>query len=382
MNKGVIDHVKVKNQQQEQYSLDKKQIDSPVVENILARVRSCPTSGSQRRSQEIARRRQEWIGGEEFSPNPESHFVQTLRGCFVAQGDCPNKNVTFWLYSKETRNNPKLLDPLDLDPKDFLPKQKVIILLHGYSGHRDYAPNTSIRPALLDNEFVYVISIDYGPLVREPCFPQSILNAPLVSKCLAQLINNLVDSGIVENDLLHIIGFSLGSQVAGQTANYVKQKLHRITGLDPAKPFFALAISGERLDAEDADFVDVIHTDPPERGVLKPAGHVDFYPNFRVGDQPGCEREEDPGSCNHNRAPEFYAESINSKLGFWGIRCHNLLPHVFGRCAAGQSQALMGYYVSPIFNEAASGVEFEVEWDKVAPSGAQMLHCIHIYPPV
>ncbi|KAL7739994.1 hypothetical protein ACLKA6_007501 [Drosophila palustris] len=247
--------------------------------------------------------------------------------------------------------------------QDFLPKQKVIILLHGYTGHRDYAPNTSIRPALLDNEFVYVISIDYGPLVREPCFPQSILNAPLVSKCLAQLINNLVDSGIVENDLLHIIGFSLGSQVAGQTANYVKQKLHRITGLDPAKPFFALATSGKRLDAEDADFVDVIHTDPPERGVLKPLGHVDFYPNFRVGDQPGCEREKDPGSCNHNRAPEFYAESINSKLGFWGIRCHNLLPHVFGRCAAGQSQALMGYYVSPIvsgtfFLETASTPPF------------------------
>lgn len=255
---------------------------------------------------------------------------------------------------REIRNNPKLLDPLDLNPKDFRPKQKVIILIHGYTGHRDYEPNTSIRPALLDNEYVYVISVDYGPLVREPCFPQSIFNAPIVSKCLAQLINNLVDSGIVANDQLHIIGFSLGSQVAGQTANYVKQKLRHITGLDPAKPLFALANNQDRLDAKDADFVDVIHTDPPERGILKPVGHVDFYPNFRVGDQPGCEKEQDPGSCNHNRAPAYYAESINSKLGFWGIRCESLYPHAFGLCAARQSQALMGYPVSPI----ASGTYF------------------------
>ncbi|XP_034475485.1 lipase member H-A-like isoform X2 [Drosophila innubila] len=243
-----------------------------------------------------------------------------------------------------------MLDPLDLNPQDFLPKYPVIILIHGYTGHRDYAPNSNIRPALLDNGNVYVISVDYGALVPEPCFPQSILNAPLVSKCLAQLINNLVGYRIVENDLLHIIGFSLGSQVAGQTANYVKQKLHHITGLDPAKPLFVVVDNWERLDAEDADFVDVIHTNPPERGVLKPIGHVDFYPNFRVAEQPGCEKEKDPGSCSHNRAPEFYAESINSNLGFWGIRCDNWLPHVFGRCTARQSQALMGYHVSPIMS--------------------------------
>ena len=34
----------------------------------------------------------------------------------------------------------------------------------------------------------------------------------------------------------------------------------RITGLDPAKPFFDAANSTGRLDSDDAMFVDVIHT--------------------------------------------------------------------------------------------------------------------------
>lgn len=123
-----------------------------------------------------------------------------------------------------------LLDPLNLQKADFPVRRPVKILIHGYTGHRDFAPNTFIRPVLLQHENVYVISPDYGPLVREPCYTSAVENLPLAARCLAQLINNLVDGGIVQNEDLHVIGFSLGAQVAGQTANYVKKKLQRITG--------------------------------------------------------------------------------------------------------------------------------------------------------
>ncbi|EDV57473.2 pancreatic triacylglycerol lipase [Drosophila erecta] len=267
--------------------------------------------------------------------------------CQVVTGECPNKNVSFWLYSNSTRENPKLLNPLDLNPWDFQPPRPLKILIHGYTGYRDFAPNSYIRPVLLDHEDVYVISIDYGPLVAYPCYIQAVQNLPLVSRCLAQLINNLVDRAIVANDQIHLIGFSLGGQVAGQTANYVKRKLKRITGLDPAKPLFILGPDSRRLDQGDADFVDVIHTDAFGRGYLRSAGHVDFYPNFGVK-QPGCMEEnmQDPGSCNHERAPRFYAESINSTVGFWGRQCTSWLVQLLALCPTTGAQSLMGYRVS------------------------------------
>ncbi|KAH8324166.1 hypothetical protein KR074_000935, partial [Drosophila pseudoananassae] len=267
--------------------------------------------------------------------------------CKVVHGECPHPDVKFWLYSNETRNNPKLLNPEDLNPWDFQPPRPLKILIHGYTGYRDFAPNSFIRPVLLDNEDVYVISLDYGPLVKYPCYFQAVQNLPLVSKCLGQLINNLVDRGIVQNDQIHLIGFSLGGQVAGQTANYLKRKLKRVTGLDPAKPLFVLAGDNRRLDPGDAEFVDVIHSDVFGRGMLRSMGHVDFYPNLGP-QQPGCMEENptDPGSCNHERAPRFYAESINSSVGFWGRQCSSWLVHLIRLCPTSGRQARMGYHLS------------------------------------
>ncbi|XP_030383693.1 pancreatic triacylglycerol lipase-like [Scaptodrosophila lebanonensis] len=269
------------------------------------------------------------------------------RSCFVLEGDCPNENITFWLYSKETGDSPVLLNPLDLNPSDFEPPRPIDILIHGYTGHRDAPPNAYVRPALLDHEDVYVISIDFGPLVQSPCYPQAVQNVPLVAKCLARLIDNLLDRGIAQSDQLHIIGFSVGAHVAGQAANYVKRKLQRITGLDPAKPLFSLAGDTQRLDPSDADFVDVIHTDALLLGMLRPLGHVDFYPN-NGGFQPGCHQSYffNASRCNHDRAPRYYAESIYSKMGFWGGECAvDAIEFDLDRCSGDSPQVLMGYHV-------------------------------------
>lgn len=50
---------------------------------------------------------------------------------------------------------------------------------------------------------------------------------------------------------------------------------------------FVFAKSDHKLGKDDAEFVDVIHTDVLARGVLASAGHVDFYVNGGI-EQPGC----------------------------------------------------------------------------------------------
>lgn len=114
---------------------------------------------------------------------------------------------------------------------------------------------------------------------------------------------------------IHIVGYSLGGHTAGMVSSFVKTgKLKRITGLiekinyayikkiklikmnligsalDPAKPLFMSGAFFKRLSPDDAEFVDVIHTDVLARGMLSPLGHADFYVN-RGTEQPGCELE-------------------------------------------------------------------------------------------
>lgn len=59
---------------------------------------------------------------------------------------------------------------------------------------------------------------------------------------------------------MHILGHSLGSHVAGYAGERLK-RLGRITGLDPAGPYYEFMPPEVRLDPTDAIFVDAIHSD-------------------------------------------------------------------------------------------------------------------------
>ena len=81
--------------------------------------------------------------------------------------------------------------------------------------------------------------------------------------------------------LLHIF---FCSYVGSHLRKKFGLELGRITGLDPAEPHFEWAHEITRLDASDAYFVDIIHTDgnPLMKmglGMYQACGHLDFYPN-------------------------------------------------------------------------------------------------------
>ncbi len=66
-------------------------------------------------------------------------------------------------------------------------------------------------------------------------------------------------------DKIHVIGHSLGAHAAGHLGRRYEavrgHKVSRITGLDPAKPWFDEELEERRsLNKYDADFVDIIHS--------------------------------------------------------------------------------------------------------------------------
>lgn len=54
-------------------------------------------------------------------------------------------------------------------------------------------------------------------------------------------------------------------------------KLPKIVGLDPAGPLFSLDKPDERLNSQDADYVETTQTS--KLGFFNPLGNVSFYPN-------------------------------------------------------------------------------------------------------
>ena len=149
---------------------------------------------------------------------------------------------------------------------------------------------------------------------------------------------------------VHCIGHSLGSHTCGYAGEQVKG-LGRITGLDPAEPYFQYLPTNVRLDETDAVFVDAIHTDAKTilllgYGMLQPVGHLDFYVNGG-SNQPGCDPvniaidaiTEDMvngvrelGACNHLRAIEFFIDSLVQGLTYVGYECADNDIFHLGQC--------------------------------------------------
>ncbi|XP_069682919.1 pancreatic lipase-related protein 3-like isoform X2 [Periplaneta americana] len=219
-------------------------------------------------------------------------------------------------------------------------------LLHGHTTNHRETPNSVIGPVYLSSGNYNVIAPEYGQLVPDGCYVHATRNLPVIANCTAQLIDFLVNELNVPLQDIHVIGFSLGAHVAGQTADFITVgKLKRITGLDPAGPLFHKSRKQiHTLSKDDAEFVDVVHTNGGALGQLDVIGHVDFYMNGGSV-QPGCQFTD--FSCSHNRAPMYFAESITTQTGFWGYQCSDIKYAVaFPSMCDSDYNAIMGEYAN------------------------------------
>jgi len=240
-------------------------------------------------------------------------------------------------------------------------------------------------------ERVNCIAIDWTNGMKAP-YAQAVNNARVVATQTAHMINFLLSYFRQKADKFHLIGHSIGAHIAGEAGTLVPQ-LGRITGLDPMEPYFQDADPAVRLDASDANFVDVIHTDALPfvqgnfgLGVSKPAGHLDFYPNG--GElMPGCTKNKGSPNdldgiwegtikfddCNHGRAYEYYMESIVKPLGFTGYPCTDYKSFIAGLCfpCSGESCPLMGHSAAKfdLGDVATTGSMFFLETGQDMPYG-------------
>lgn len=264
-------------------------------------------------------------------------------------------NVTLHLYNRYNFKVEKIYDHnnfSDLNKTSFCPSCETKIIIHGFT-------ETTLKPWLKTMAWELLKNGDYNVVIVDwrkgaaPPYTQAVANARIMGTILARFIQSLQDNFKISSESIHIIGHSLGAQVASYVGQQVK-RLGRITGLDPAKPFFENTPIDVRLDASDANFVDVIHTDTGESstsfggsGYFNPIGHIDFYPNGGKT-QPGCEMSFIPfmkrtsGTfiyrlkqymlCNHKLSYLLFIESINSPCPFLAAPCESWENYKSGEC--------------------------------------------------
>ncbi|CAL1268600.1 unnamed protein product, partial [Larinioides sclopetarius] len=198
-------------------------------------------------------------------------------------------------------------------------------------------------------------------------YQQSVADTRLIGVQLANVITFLKEKLGVDLKKVHVIGHSLGAHTAGYAGELVRG-IGRITGLDPAGPYFRNVPRNVQLDSTDALFVDVIHSNPSPNillglGTTEDGGHIDFWPNGGI--QLGCGltllrvlfNEAFPTSlqtsfnCRHQRSFEFFVYSFNQRgCLFVGVECASWSDFTQGKCncgADGTKCALMGIFSTP-----------------------------------
>lgn len=283
------------------------------------------------------------------------HVVYGLRTCFSLTAPWVNTSrpvikapmapeeigTTFSLYTRANATFPAPINPGDLKTimgAPFVPEKPFKVITHGYQSHGTTEWMKTLIGELLRNEDQNVIVVDWSVGARPP-YTQAVANIRMVGAQVAHLLYTLNRYADIPITDFHLIGHSLGAHLCGHAGTHLRDSygllLPRITGLDPAEPYFNDTHVITRLDPSDALFVDVIHTDdspilgfPLSIGMTHSIGDLDFYPNGGHN-QPGCNGDI---NCQHKRAINFFTESIRQSCPLIGVVCNSYQEFIDGEC--------------------------------------------------
>jgi len=333
------------------------------------------------------------------------HLLSFCMLATLATADPDLSKIHFFLW---TRANPDAHQEVKLDldsllSSNFDPARPTVVLAHGWNSHgrggRGYGDD--FAPIYLEVGDYNIFSIDWGDLETWANYPQAAARTRPVGNHAAQLVALMVEAGASLADV-HLVGHSLGAHVAGFVAKGVQAlglgKVARVTGLDPAKPFFEFATEEGRIDKSDGEFVDIIHTNSGNlwEGCLsipKPLGHVDFYP-AGGSHQPGCTEicfglacanatidDLIKGGCSHERANQYFRESIRSNAGasgteFLASQCNSYEEWGAGICCSSeQEKSVMGEWLEPFIPSFSSQFFLSVGEEAPYANGEEGLPC-------
>nr|CAH7760806.1 unnamed protein product [Callosobruchus chinensis] len=236
---------------------------------------------------------------------------------------CPkvdeHRDVIFNLYTRLNPEEPQVLeignDEL-LATSNFNFNNPTVLFFHGFTESPKAGDYQAMRLSFLGQGDYNIILTNTERLLAGLYYVDAVVNCKYIGKYAAAFVDYLVHRGLNLPDL-HVIGFSLGAQIAGFVGQYITSgKLSRITGLDPAGPLYNHVPPSMRLDPTDAEFVDIVHSSAALFGYKYSCGHVDFWPNGGGPKQPGCSFAERTRNGSLNELGKIIFEGIPGNLEY------------------------------------------------------------------
>ncbi|XP_030383311.1 phospholipase A1 VesT1.02-like [Scaptodrosophila lebanonensis] len=246
-----------------------------------------------------------------------------------------SKSISYKLY---TRSQIQDLRPIKASIKktDYDSALETRIIIHGWNQNYLTPRVAAMAKAWVSKRNYNVIVVDWRDSESMLYFP-SVLAVPGVGKRIAKMIMFLSNNFQLNLKNLTIIGNSLGAQVAGFVGKALGNgRVRNIVALDAAAPLFDEDNENDRISAQDAAYVEGIHTNAGHYGLVKPFGHSDFYPNG--GEiQPNTKDK----ALSHNRAVDYYVEAVRNDC-YSTVLCKSLIGALEKSCGKKRSKVRMG----------------------------------------
>ncbi|GBN90975.1 Putative endothelial lipase [Araneus ventricosus] len=275
-----------------------------------------------------------------------------------------NSSIQYLLYTPANPEIPCYIEPEAsmFDKCAFNSSYETKFIIHGFQ--IKLSPGNlfeKMKDTLLEYDKYNVIIVNWTRFNRQNYAPD-VVNAYIVGVVVADMINFLASHASVNVKSIHLIGHSLGAQIAGVAGKHVPN-LGRITGLDPAGPGYSVKFKFDRLTSADAELVDAIHSSNADHemgfGTPYPMAWMNFYPNGGQR-QPKCQMgknysdgdgvehtirtSQDQAGCNHDSSITYFISSILD-CEYLSTRCKDYESYENGRCKSeSNSENKMGFH--------------------------------------
>ncbi|KAJ6221998.1 hypothetical protein RDWZM_000543 [Blomia tropicalis] len=298
-------------------------------------------------------------------------------------------DIEFILYTRQNRHDGEKFSFNDTEQikktQFFNSTRPSKMFIHGFLDNIKFGNLIDeFKNLYLENEDINMFIVDWSRANSNP-YGQAVVNSRVVGPMIAIQIQGFVREHGGNISDYHLLGHSLGAHVAGYAGKFLKGELGRITGLDPAGPYFEHLPDRARLWHTDAKFVDSIHTDSRVLinslglGMEETCSHIDFYPNGGR-DQPGCDEARlgvvlldlfSAGrtliACSHQRAVDYYMDALaHGKEVPKTYLCDSYVDFKKGVCMDckedGSGCAMMGPRAIEYYNEHGKDVDHDLKF--------------------